>query len=154
MTDPQEDDMTAQVDSTTKKTMTFTIREVRAHSTGETNGRTWTKYLVFTTDGEILGTFEPDWQLFTHDTVSCEVAEKIVNGKPYLSVGKPPSGSPTSPKSSRARPAPLPPTQTYFTARDFEEALGPIKAGIMQIMERLDTIAAALEPQQPDETEV
>jgi hypothetical protein len=39
--------------------MTFTVADVQVARTGErADGSTWTKYLIKTTDGELLGTFQ------------------------------------------------------------------------------------------------
>jgi hypothetical protein len=140
--------MSTQDESSTKRTMTFAVKEVRTHSSGETNGRKWTKYLVFANEGEILGTFDGDWKLFEGDTVSVEVTEKLFGGKPYLSVGRPPGASPAPGKSKKAAPEPLPPVQMpLFTVGKFEDILTRIDANVLRVMERLDAIAAALVPQ-------
>jgi hypothetical protein len=114
--------------------MTFTVREVRAVKSGVSSGGPWTRYLITTTAGEKIGTFEPDWQLLTGDTISTEVKTTIIDGRPYLSVGKPP-GAASSPS---ARRTPSPPAATD---QDTKAALARIERTLADIITRLDAMA-------------
>jgi hypothetical protein len=80
-----------QAEADNKTAMTFTVKAVREYDRGTTNGREWVKFLVITQEGEIIGTFAPEWQMFVGATVTVPIKETMVKGKLYKSVERPPA---------------------------------------------------------------
>jgi hypothetical protein len=119
------------------RSMTLTVAGVRAVKSGvSSTGRAWTRYLITTTAGEKIGTFEGDWQLFVGDTVSVEVTETLIDGRGYLGVGKPP-GATSSPSSRRAA------RTAAATDQEVRDALRRIERRLSEVIARLDAMTTS-----------
>jgi hypothetical protein len=126
----------------------FTVRDVRRGKEGVTDGRAWATYLIFTSEGEMLSSFDSDWLLMVGCEVEVEVLERVYNGKTYRSVRKPPKQVPerTMPIPSPTS-APVPPggsaQTTLADARD-AATLARLDTGVEQLLRKVDGIAAKL----------
>jgi hypothetical protein len=117
--------------------MTFTVRDVRAVKHGTTaSGRQWTRYLITTSAGEKIGTFEGDWQLFVGDTISTEVMETLIDGRVYLGTGKPP-GPASSPAVRRTAQT------SSATDQEVRDALRRIELRLSEVIARLDAMTTS-----------
>jgi hypothetical protein len=131
--------------------MTFAVKAVREYDRGTTkDGRDWVKYLVITQDGEVLGSFSPEWTMFVGAQVTVSIKEAVVNGKRYKSVGRPPASVPQGAiaRTTRMSPPPAPSraTQVPLVAGETQEMKGRIariEAGLEQLLKRVDDVAAA-----------
>jgi hypothetical protein len=115
---------------------TFTVKDVRKGKDGMTDGRAWSTYLIFTDAGEMLSSFESDWLLMIGETVSVPVTERVVNGKTYRSVRRPPSRSP-GPAVRQARSA--------MQAKRQQAAQTPLTAAAGPDVEAFVRLEASLE---------
>jgi hypothetical protein len=127
---------------------TFTVKEVRKGKDGVNDGRAWSTYLIFTDTGEMFSSFEADWLLMLGQTVTVPVTERVVNGKTYRSVKRPPSRSP-GPAVRQARSA----IQAAHRAQGAQTALAVepaadtvaaarLEATLEQVLKRVDSMAA------------
>jgi hypothetical protein len=120
------------------RSMTFTVASIRPTKSGVSNdGRSWTRFLITTADGQKkISTFEGEWQMFVGDTITAEVSTTLIDGKPYLSVGKPPRAT-SSPSGRRTAPTASAPDQ------EVRDALRRIELRLSEVIARLDAIATS-----------
>jgi hypothetical protein len=142
--------MAKSVEVDSKRAMRFTVKAVREYDRGVTNGREWVKFLVITQEGEIIGTFFPEWKMFVGPTVTVPIKETMVKDKLYKSVERPPANAQQSAiaRTTRMSPPPAAPksvAQAPLLAGETQEmqaSIARIEAGLEQLLKRVDAVAA------------
>jgi hypothetical protein len=111
------------------------------------------KFLVITQEGEIIGSFAPEWQMFVGSTVTVPVKTTVLNGKQYKSVERPPTNQQQGaiarttrmmpPPSASSKPSTA--TQGQLLASETQEMqvrIARIEVGLAQLLKRVDDVAA------------